>query len=159
MTDNTVGPHPARIQFVSPLSYPPLFSTAVLHAPSRKFSSVYLPSSLVRAFFLLLVDTPRGCPSITHGRSLVLPTLQILLQLSLSFGTFQDSGILKQVTRTCISPVCSVLGSYHSIIQLVVHFSTLIFCCLLCCSTRCSVHCRLLPNYPFTTTTLPTHPL
>jgi hypothetical protein len=82
---------------------------------------------------------PCGCtsfthPALTHGGSLIPPTLQILLSLSLPFGTFQDPGILKQVTSIWISRVCSVPGSYHFIIHLLftlVHLHSF-FCRLLC---------------------------
>jgi hypothetical protein len=59
MTDNTAGPHPARIPLL--YSYLTLLFSIVflqIHAPSRKFSSsVYLSSSLILVFLPLLVGT------------------------------------------------------------------------------------------------------
>lgn len=98
----------------------------------------------------------------THGRSFIPPTLQILLSLSPSFGTFQGPGVLDQAASILILRVCSVPDPYRFIIALVVHFSTpsLLFC--FPCSAasrhfvRCLVDCRLLPIFfPITTLTSP----
>jgi len=124
---------------------------------------------------LLLVGT-RACvrpsdhvhSSPSHGWSLIPPTLQILLSISLSFGTFQDPGILKQATSASILACLfgsRLLSLYN---PLVVHFSTptLFFFCFARFvvshhSVRCFVDHRLLPISPPTVTLRPsiiTHP-
>ena len=133
MTDNTAGPPLARIQLASILSYPPLVFDCRSSHP-RSFMKVLITVSiLIPPFFFFPYCSQSASmwgginhahPALAHGGSLIPPTLQILLSLSLSFGTFQGPGILKQVTSIWISRVCSVPGSYHFIIPLVVHFST-----------------------------------
>jgi len=94
--------------------------------------------------------------SLTLGRSLTAPTLQILLSLTLIRYL---PGLRDPQTGHVYMDFASLFGSrsYHFIMHLLftlVHLHSFFFAPCFAIShrsTRCSVDCRLLPNYRITT--------